>query len=77
MHQTKADYAYDYISCHTDDWLIVMVNAQENLNSVMKVYEVGNLGPPFTILNMITGKSLMMGKNSDELAAPHLLRKHL
>ena len=46
MHQNKAGSGYDYIGCHTNDLLIVAENAQDILDSLMKIYEVSNLGPP-------------------------------
>ena len=46
MHQNKADSGNDYVGCHTDDLLIVPVDAQEILDSLTKIYMVSNLGPP-------------------------------
>ena len=42
MHQNKAGSGYDYVGCHTNDLLIVAVNAQEFLDSLMEIYKVSN-----------------------------------
>ena len=43
--QNKAGFGCNYTSCHTDDLLIAADNAQEILDSLMKVKKVTNLGP--------------------------------
>ena len=42
----QAGSGNDYIGCHTEDLLIVAENAQKILDSLMKIYEVSNPGPP-------------------------------
>ena len=62
MHQNKVGSGYDYVSCHTNDLLIVVVNAQEVLDFLMKIYEVRNPGPPAHYLGcVITAKLLTRG----------------
>ena len=74
MHQNKAGSGYDYVGCSTDNLLIAAMNAQEILNSLMKIYEVSYL--PLTTLDVIIAKLSMRGRNFGVLAAPHTMRKH-
>ena len=46
MHWSKEGSSYNYIWCQADELLIVAVNTQEILYSLMKVYKVSNPGSP-------------------------------
>ena len=46
LHQNKAGSSYHYISCYTDNLLLVEENAQEILDFIKKIYEVSNPRPP-------------------------------
>ena len=53
MNQNKECTNYDYIGCHTNDFLIMAMDAQDIIDSLMKIYEISKL-VLFTSLDMIT-----------------------